>query len=146
MDVLELLKSDHERVADLFDQFESTDNGTERWRFFQIIRRELTAHAHAEETVFYPAFRRYDELKDLVEECFKEHQEVKDLLAMIEQNGREHAEFEENVTELRENVDHHVEEEENEFFPHVRKIMKRNEREVLGRHIQAEKQQTKTAA
>jgi hemerythrin superfamily protein len=145
MDVLELLKSDHERVADLLDQIEALDKKSEQWRIFQTIKRELQAHAHAEETVFYPAFSRYDELKDIVKEAYEEHTEVKNKLSEIDKAGRESDQVEDLVSSLRECVDHHVEEEENDMFPRVRQIMKRGEREVLGRHIMAAKTERQAA-
>jgi iron-sulfur cluster repair protein YtfE (RIC family) len=145
MDILDILKSDHERVADLFDQFESTDQKTERWRLFQMVKRELSHHAQLEETIFYPAFQRYEDLKGLIDESLREHAQVKELLASIDQLGRESGAVEDRVLQLRESVDHHVDEEENRLFPQVRRLMKRNEREILGRHLMAAKQE-RTAA
>src|SRR5437870_5790156 len=59
MDVLTVLKQDHEFIKVLFSKFESAGK-TARDRktgLFEQIRLELTVHSKAEEKVFYPALK-----------------------------------------------------------------------------------------
>jgi iron-sulfur cluster repair protein YtfE (RIC family) len=80
MDALELLKQDHQKVKDLFQQAEDAE-GDDLEKICEQIKTELEMHAHIEETIFYPAMEKYDDLKEMVQESREEHQEIKTLLA-----------------------------------------------------------------
>jgi iron-sulfur cluster repair protein YtfE (RIC family) len=79
MDALKLLEQDHAKVKDLFEQAESADQSKQK-TVFNEIKTELEMHARIEESVFYPAIQRHNELKGMVDEALKEHQKVKTLL------------------------------------------------------------------
>src|SRR5690242_867454 len=85
MDALELLREDHERINRLIEQCQSSGPGNEWKTYFSKLKSELDLHLHAEETVFYPAFNRYDDIKSLIDESFSEHQTVKGLLTEIQE-------------------------------------------------------------
>ena len=52
-----------------------------RRKFLSEIKKEKPeAHAHIEETIFYPAMEEHDELKDMVMESYEEHKQIKTLL------------------------------------------------------------------
>lgn len=145
MDALELLKKDHDHVNALFKNLSTADSKERKRGIFENIRSELERHTHAEETVFYPALKKFDQFKELIEESYNDHRIVKDLLIQIEASLSNMEEFDSKTSELQDNVEHHVEEEENELFPQVRKLMRSPEREQLGRHIQAAKEEKAAA-
>lgn len=146
MDALELLRTDHDRVNNLFQQIQSARDASQKRQLFTRIRSELDAHTHIEETVLYPVFSRYEETKQIVEHSFKEHSEVKSLLQEIDGIKAAGPEMDARLQKLIDSVTHHVEEEESKLFPLIRKMMKRPEREQLGRHLQAAKQERPMAA
>jgi hemerythrin superfamily protein len=121
MNALEILKQDHQKVKELFQEARRSEQN-KRKDIFDKIDTELEIHAHIEETVFYPALEEHEELKDMVAEALEEHQEVKTLLEEIEELGPEGHDFGGKLQELMENVEHHVEEEEGEMFPKVREV------------------------
>ncbi len=144
MDALELLQQDHENVMELFEQAETTE-GTEQEAIFDKIKTELEMHTHIEESVFYPAMQKYDELKDMVRESLEEHQKVKTLLKEME-NSSDVGEFESKLEELIENVQHHAEEEEEgKMFPRIRQLVSSQELNKLGDQLQAAKGQRKAS-
>ena len=146
MDALEILKEDHEAVTRLFDQFRSADSWEECRRLFARIRSDLDVHFHIEETVFYPTFKKFSETEELVTHSISEHQEAKDLLAGIDAGAlKDVKSFKAAMEPLMGAIQHHVREEEGEFFPKVRELMKLQEREVLGRHLQAAKNEKRAA-
>ena len=61
MNAIELLKSDHQTVAELFEDIKANDDGDNRG-LFERVKAELDVHAHIEETIFYPKLkeRRHD--------------------------------------------------------------------------------------
>ena len=139
MDAFQLLKADHEKVAQLFDQLESA-KGSAKLQIFQQIRTELELHTHIEETIFYPAVEKPEETHDLTLEAYEEHNVVKSLLRELSRSRTANDEWEAQAKVLRENVEHHVEEEENELFPKAEDALGEDAIETLGDRMAAEKQ------
>jgi iron-sulfur cluster repair protein YtfE (RIC family) len=141
-DALGLLIEDHERVRQLFEQFEGADAPRKRALAHQICQ-ELKIHAQIEEEIFYPAARQALDDEDVVDEAVEEHAEAKQLIARLEAAGADEAEVESTVLELREAIEHHVDEEEGEMFPQVRgtgaDLM------ALGEQLAERKRQLKTS-
>src|SRR6266550_3813570 len=100
MNALELLKQDHRKVKELFDQAKAAADDKQRKQIFDRIDTELTIHAHIEETLFYPEMQQYEELKDMVEEALQEHQEVTTLLDEIETMEPNDDEFQSTLEKL----------------------------------------------
>jgi len=140
MDALELLKNDHKKVKELFKKAEGSKNEKQQKLLFEQIKTELETHTHIEETVFYPAVGKNEELKDMVLESLEEHKQVKTLLREMENLSSDSDKFEPKLKVLMENVEHHaVEEEEEKMFPKIRKIMNRESLEQLGQELEAAK-------
>jgi hemerythrin superfamily protein len=146
MDALELLKQDHEKVKELFEEVEGTEEPKQKKEIFKQIKKELETHAHIEEGVFYPAMEKFEELKDMVRESYEEHKQIKTLLREIEESG-DNEEFEAKLQDLQENVEHHAEEEEEgKMFPQVRELMDEAELEELGQELETAKGKRSKAA
>ena len=139
MDALEVLKQDHQKVKGLFQEMRKATDQSGRTELFDKIGTDLEIHAHIEETIFYPAVERHEELKDMVAEALEEHQEAKDLLDELEQLGSESPDFGSKMQELMEAVEHHVEEEEGELFPKIREVFPEDELERLGQELESTK-------
>lgn len=140
MDALQLLKTDHKKVKVLFKKADVSTNGRQRKQLFEQIKTELETHTHIEETVFYPAIAKNEELKDMVLESLEEHKQVKTLLRDMEKLTSDKEMFEPKLKVLMENIEHHaVEEEEGKMFPKVRKLMNAAALEQLGQELEAAK-------
>jgi len=125
-DAIELLMNDHREVKALFKQYDKlvkaeADAGEKQVVAAQICVM-LTAHATAEEEIFYPRAREVlGEDEDLVDEADVEHASAKELIAQIEAGSPDDPLYDAKVKVLGEYIDHHVKEEEGEMFPKVRK-------------------------
>src|SRR5689334_596685 len=139
MDAFNLLKADHRKVADLFEQLESA-NGKKKLDVFAQIKTELDLHAHIEEKIFYPALEEASATHDIVLEAYEEHKQVKTLLSQLSRSKTANDEWEAKAKVLQENVEHHVEEEENELFKKARAVLSSDENEELGMRLQEEKE------
>lgn len=139
MNALELLKQDHEKVADLFAQVESTKDQKKHHQLFEKIKAELEAHTHIEETILYPALEQHAGLKDITLEAYEEHRQIKTLLSEITALSDGSKRFDAKLKVMGENVEHHVEEEENEMFPKIMKIYDSAKLDQLGQELEAEK-------
>jgi hemerythrin superfamily protein len=140
MDALELLKKDHRKVKELFKRAEGSEGKKEQRQLFRQIKTELETHTHIEETVFYPAMEKHEELKDMVAESYEEHRQVKTLLKEMESLVSDSEKFEPKLKVLIENVKHHAEEEEEgKMFPQVRELVDKAALETLGQELEAAK-------
>jgi hemerythrin-like domain-containing protein len=146
MDAFELLKNDHAKVSTLFDRIEPATDAATRQQLFAQLKQELDIHAHIEETILYPALKAAAETRDITEEAYEEHQEVKDLLNELEATPADSEEWSDMIMELRENVEHHVEEEEGEMFTKAREVLSEQQLNDIGARMSTEKQQKQKAA
>src|ERR1051325_1151450 len=140
MDAFSLLKADHRKVEELFEQFESARGGQAKMRLFEQIKTELELHTHIEETVFYPALEKPKQTHELTMEAYEEHDVVKKLLQEMSRAKSPNEEWEAKAKVLQENVEHHVEEEENELFPKAEAALSEEDLETLGEQMEAEKE------
>ena len=117
-DAIAMLKADHQRVKDLFTQYEATSNPATKRTLAEQVFVELETHAQLEENVFYPTVNEEtDEGPELVKESLSEHETVKFLIQELRSMAQDTDEFDAKFQELIRNVEHHVEEEESEMFP-----------------------------
>jgi len=115
-----LLRADHQKVTDLFENFEKSRTTAKKKVIAQEICKELTVHATIEEEIFYPAAKAALNDTEMVPEALVEHDGVKKLIAEIE-GSAEGEMFEARVKVLSELIKHHVKEEQTELFPAVKK-------------------------
>ncbi|HKV33254.1 MAG TPA: hemerythrin domain-containing protein [Pyrinomonadaceae bacterium] len=145
MDAFNLLKEDHRKVEELFEQLESS-RGAAKLRVFEQIKMELDLHTHIEEKIFYPALEKPRQTHDLTLEAYEEHDVVKKLLKEMSKAKSATEEWEAQGKVLQENVEHHVEEEENELFPKAQSALSEEEIEELGEEMAAEKNRKQKGA
>ena len=118
VDAIALLKEDHQRVKDLFAQYEATTDRAMKRTLAEQVFVELETHAQLEENVFYPAVNdETDKGPELVKESLSEHETVKTLIQALRSMAHDTDAFDAKFQELIQNVAHHVEEEESEMFP-----------------------------
>ena len=118
MNALELLKTDHQKVKELFKKAEGA-NAARQKQLFEQIKKEL---------------------EKMVLESLEEHKQVKTLLREMENLTSDSEKFEPKLKVLMENVEHHAEEEEEgKMFPKVRKVMNAEKLERLGQELEAAK-------
>jgi hypothetical protein len=150
MDVITLLKNDHEKVSGIFSKLEETTERAEKTRteLFAQLKQELDVHAHIEETIFYPALKQEAETREITLEGFEEHHVIKTLLKELEPMEVTTERWSAKLKVLKENVEHHVEEEEGEMFKSTREVLSKEQIEDLGTRMEAEKkrQQQQLAA
>lgn len=139
MDAFSLLKADHRKVEELFEQLEAAD-GKSKLQVFAQIKMELDLHTHIEEKIFYPAIEKPKPTHDLTLEAYEEHDVVKKLLRELSRAKTASEEWEAKAKVLQENVEHHVEEEENELFPKAADVLGEDNVEALGVRMETEKE------
>ena len=120
-DATALLKADHQKVSELFEQYEKARSNSKKKDLVTQICNELTVHAQIEEEIFYPAVKKASKDTELVPEALVEHATLKDLIDQVKDVEPDGEIFEARITVLSEYVKHHVKEEEKQMFVQARK-------------------------
>lgn len=140
MDALELLTQDHRKVKDLFAQAKKLEDKRQLVKLFKEIRNELDIHMRIEESIFYPAVKEHEELREMVLESIEEHRQVKTLLRELGKLSAGSEKFKPKLKVMADNIEHHAEEEEEQkMFPKVRQAMETGELAQLGHELEAAK-------
>jgi hemerythrin superfamily protein len=139
MDALELLKSDHDVVRDLFEKFGQAKEAEDTARMVEVQRSiftELEIHTAIEEEVFYPAAEEVGgEAEELIKEGVEEHHVVDVLMGEIRGLEPKDDAWVAKMTVLIENVEHHADEEEEELFPQLREAFGDDRLEQIGEKL-----------
>ena len=112
MDAIALLKQDHRKVEDLFEQFEKAREEGRKEKLVKQICTELSIHTMIEEEIFYPACTAQVKDEDLLDESYVEHDGAKVLVAELIKSDPGNEFYDAKVSVLSEMIKHHVKEEE----------------------------------
>ncbi|MBN8848052.1 MULTISPECIES: hemerythrin domain-containing protein [unclassified Sphingomonas] len=111
IDAIELLKADHRKVDDLFEQFDKARRSDTKARLVEQICMALKIHTQIEEEIFYPAIRpKIDDA--LVDEGIVEHDGAKMWINDLSNAKPTDPFYDAKVKVLSEDIKHHVQEEE----------------------------------
>ncbi|MEO7538532.1 MAG: hemerythrin domain-containing protein [Pyrinomonadaceae bacterium] len=140
MNAIELLKADHDKVEELFEQVKANEGG-DNTALFEQIKAELEVHTHIEEAIFYPRLIEEgdEELKSIVLEGIEEHRQVKMFLKELPELSADSEKFDPKLKVVMEDVEHHVQEEEGEMFLMVEDQFDEAALEELGAEMEEEK-------
>jgi hemerythrin superfamily protein len=116
MSAVEMLREDHRRVQELFEEFEGADTRSLQ-RIADQALTELEVHAKLEETVIYPAIREVVDEEDLMDEALEEHHAAELLIKELRKMGPKDVRYRAKFKVLAEMVKHHIEEEESQVLP-----------------------------
>lgn len=114
--IFEDLKDDHDRHRKLLAQLSEAEPA-ERGALFEELRKELQAHAAAEEESLYATMLAVPDLRDEARHSVSEHKEVDDKLGELCDADPRSGDWALSFGELRHRYLHHIEEEEEEMFP-----------------------------
>jgi hemerythrin-like domain-containing protein len=129
MNAVELLKNNHEMALALINelahdikQIEQSEQDTvdcERMSMFGEFRDMLTQHTKLEEQILYPELAGSSETRLLVDESYREHKRIREILAKMEKLRRDrHCDrWDDTLKELQQNLQRHIAREEDELFP-----------------------------
>ena len=136
-DAVDLLASDHDAIAELFDRYETLAadeaSAEERHALAEEICTLLLVHGAIKEEIFYPAAREcLPDDEDLMDDAQEEHDAAKELIHQIQLGAASDDDTCALFLELSDAIDDHVQEEQDEMFPKVREAGM-NTAEVGGR-------------
>jgi hemerythrin superfamily protein len=116
--IFEDLKADHDKHRTLLEQLgETKGDSDERRELFEALRKELQAHAAAEEESLYATMLGNPELRDEARHSVSEHKEIDDYLGELVETEMSSSAWLSKFKEMRHRYLHHIDEEEEEMFP-----------------------------
>jgi hemerythrin superfamily protein len=134
------LKADHDRQRDLIARIEDTSRkDEERQALFDELRKELQAHAAAEEEALYSVMLANPELRDEARHSVSEHKEVDDLLGELVEKETTSLFWMSKFKTMRDRYLHHIEEEEEEMFPAATKELSAEKEAEIARVFERRK-------
>lgn len=112
-----MLREDHQKVRQLFEQFDNTTMTKKR----EIVKEALAVlevHTRLKEELIYPAWREHvhEQGLDLMDEARETLHVVHALINTLKNMDPEDKRYEPMCTALKEQVAHHINEEEGKMF------------------------------
>jgi len=111
-----MLREDHQKLKELFDQFGKTTNKNEKRNIVTAAIAALEVHATLEEELIYPAWQEHVDEHGLTDESLAEHHVVHLLINELKEINSEDEGYNAKFTVLSEHVTHHIKEEEGKMF------------------------------
>ena len=125
--IYDILKEEHEQMSDLLRQ--ALQDGS-KVSFFKV-KLKADPHMMGEERIFYPVLEEINELRELMSQAHKEHDETKTLIFEIEGMDEINEKWASKINELKQSIEHHIEEEESKVFEKARNILSQEKAEDM---------------
>lgn len=145
MNIYERLTQDHETQRELCEQVGDTSGDTaERRRLWERLRKELEAHANAEEQTFYAEMIAKPDGQEKARHSVAEHKDMADLIEELEGKEMDSPGWLVTFKQLAHDVIHHVDEEEEEIFVCAREVISDSRADELVAEFDERKQVERT--
>jgi hemerythrin superfamily protein len=145
MDIYTYIKKDHRKVDQLMQQLTKSSDTGEQEELFEMIQKELSAHADSEEKTFYAELQAKGgkQVKEKEEHAEEEHDEIRQYIKKLNRIDFDSDEWLITFGEFKYAVQHHVKEEEEEIFEKAKKLISEKRAQELAEEMDALKQQQK---
>lgn len=141
----DLLKQDHDKVRDMFEQIEEED-AEARPDLFSELQSELLTHLELEEKFFYPVLEETEDARQKALEAYEEHNVAKTVLGECSKLDADDERWEAKIKVLQEIVNHHLQEEEKVIFKMAKKIMEKEQIQKITGQIRQQKSEVEKKA
>ncbi|MCB0967361.1 MAG: hemerythrin domain-containing protein [Ilumatobacter sp.] len=146
MNIFEALRSDHETQRELADLLLKTEGDSDgRRELFDRLKRELEAHAGAEERFFYVPLMEHDLTQDKARHSVSEHKELDDFVEQLEEYDMSGSQWIQTAREMVHRLTHHLDEEEQEVFQLAGKALSDQEKQSLADEYQGDMERRRDA-
>lgn len=127
------LKADHDRHREMLSKIGDASDAGERGALFEELRKELQAHAAAEEESLYATMLGHPDLRDEARHSVSEHKEVDDFLGELIKLDPASVEWTDTFEKMRHRYLHHIDEEEEDMFPEAAETLSAEAEERIAR-------------
>lgn len=139
MNIFEALRISHVTQRGLADQLIRTQGDSpERASLFQALKRELAAHAAAEERFFYVPLIAHDMTQEPSRHGIAEHHQMDRLIGQMEATDLSSPGWLTTARALHHKIHHHLEDEEQGMFQLAGKVLSEAEKLSLAKGYEGE--------
>ena len=139
MNIFEALRISHVTQRTLADHLlQTAGDSTERASLFKELKRELAAHAAAEERFFYVPLIAHDITQEPSRHGIAEHHQMDKLIETLEETDFSSPGWVATARELRHKIYHHLEDEEKSVFQLAGKVLSEAEKLSLAKDYEGE--------
>lgn len=139
MNIFQALRVSHENQRLLADQLIQTQGDSpERDSLFKELKRELAAHAAAEERFFYVPLIAHDMTQEPSRHGIAEHHQMDKLVAELEATERSSPGWLATARALHDKIFHHLQDEEQGVFQLAGKVLGEDEKLSLALDYEGE--------
>jgi hemerythrin-like domain-containing protein len=147
MQIFEALTADHDTQRTLIDLITKTSGASDgRRELYDRLKRELDAHAGAEERYFYIPLMEHDLTQDKARHSVAEHKELDDFLEQLDGYDMSGPQWLPTAEQLAHRLIHHLDEEEREVFQLAGKALADDEKESLADRYRADMERRRSDA
>lgn len=134
------LKADHDRHREMLEKLgETSGDSEERRTQFEALRKELQAHAAAEEESLYATMLAEPDLRDEARHSVSEHKEIDDFLGELMEIDMSSSAWLTKFKDMRHRYLHHIDEEEEEMFPTAAKALSADDEKRIAKIFEQRK-------
>lgn len=137
MNAIEILRNDHEHLITVMANLEAAIDAHHAGcdELFQKFKHLFDIHDKAEDDVFYPALKKFPELKKLVDKGYQAHHIVEVAILELKLTPYGNESWGPRFSVVRDSILAHMSEEEEQLFPKVVNLLDKDELENLGYDI-----------
>lgn len=147
MTIFESLRNDHETQRTLIGILTSTSGASDgRTEVWDRLKRELVAHAGAEERNFYVPLMERDLTQESARHSVAEHKELDDFIEQLDGYDMSGSQWIQTAKELEERLLHHLDEEEHEIFQVAGKALTDDQKASLAEEYEADMERRRKEA
>ncbi|OGI05214.1 MAG: hypothetical protein A2X42_02780 [Candidatus Margulisbacteria bacterium GWF2_38_17] len=146
MDILQLIKRDHDLVKNALTELKSTTDNTlsKRQDLFETILTELSLHLSTEEDTLYQAFKGKAQVHELLLESLEEHYELESMLDNLSKMPVDQERWIPKLVVLIELLILHAGKEEIKVFQATRDLFNSEQLNEMGRQFELRKNERRT--
>jgi hemerythrin-like domain-containing protein len=131
--IFEVIRGDHETQRTLVALLTETEGASDgRAELWHRLKRELQAHAGAEERFFYVPLMEHDTTQEAARHSVAEHKELDDFIEQLDSYDMSGPQWLQTARQLAERLTHHLDEEETEIYPVAGRVLTNAEKTSLG--------------
>ncbi|MBI5275295.1 MAG: hemerythrin domain-containing protein [Burkholderiales bacterium] len=139
MNIFEALRLSHDTQRALAARISDSKPGSpERDEIYRELKRELAAHAAAEERCFYLPLIEHNASMGQARHGMAEHHEMDEMVKALDELGAGAGGWGAKFGELRHKVEHHLEDEEHTIFQLAGKVLTEQQKTKLAKDYEAE--------
>ena len=131
--IFDVISDDHQTQRTLVSLLTETEGASEgRAELWSRLKRELQAHAGAEERFFYVPLMEHDMTQAAARHSVAEHQELDDFIERLDRYDMSAPQWLQTARQLADRLTHHLDEEETEIYPVAGRVLSDAEKTSLG--------------